>query len=287
MVNDMVNDMVNETASDDIPTVRRRPDDRSARGERRTAYLRAAAQLVLREGFDGLTMGALAKEVGAAIGTTYGYFESKDEILAELQLVSMDVLGAAVVEARMRWSKTLAGDAADDAAGSAGAMGDTAAAIADVLFFTEFFIQAPDAYPEEFRLQQMQLASPDNRYEPAQLEALAEAGQQLVAPPMEAIMRLAGAEERFRGNSLSRTTELTLGLNGVALVRNLKSAEEFFDVPDISRRLTADLLVGWGATRDEVREVRNAVRPIVEAMPLSAFESHRSNRLANLGDHAV
>lgn len=278
---DVLTDRVNENVSDNfIMSDDPRPEERSARDERRISYLRAAAQLVLREGFDGLTMGALAKEVGAAIGTTYGYFESKDEILAELQLVSMDVLIGAVVEARSEWSAVLAEE-------TPGGVDDTTAAIADVLLFTEFFVQAPDAYPEEFRLQQMQLASPDNRYEQVQLEALSAAGRRMLEPPMESITRLAAAEERFRGNTLSRTTELTLGLNGVALVRNLKSAQEYFDITDISRRLTADLLVGWGATRDEVKAVRDAIRPIVEARPLSSFESHRSNRLANLGDLAV
>jgi len=270
---DAMTDMLNEILSENDMTNDDQPlDERSARDERRLTYLQAAAQLVLRDGFDGLTMGALAKEVGAAIGTTYGYFESKDEILAELQLVSMDVL----VRAKAGWRSTL----------SARGMDETTAAIVDVLLFTEFFVQTPDAFPEEFRLQQMQLASPDARYEPSQLEALSAAGRRMVAAPLEAIMRLAETEPRFEGDSLSRTLELVLGLNGVALVRNLSSAREYFDVPEVSRRLSADMLVGWGATRAEVEAALELIRPVVDTTPLTAFDSHTSKRLANLSTHA-
>lgn len=277
MTDDLMSNVLNEILSEnDMSRDDRGPAERTARDERRLAYLQAAAQLVLRDGFDGLTMGALAKEVGAAIGTTYGYFESKDEILAELQLVSMDVLVRALDEAKAGWLATLAGHG----------LTATQAAIVDVMLFTEFFVQAPDALPEEFRLQQMQLASPDAHYEPSQLEALSAAGRRMVATPLEAVIRLSEADRRFEGDSLSRTFELVLGLNGIALVRNLSSAREYFDVPEVSRRLTSDILVGWGATRVEVEAAVGLIGPVVEAMPLTAFDSHTSKRLANLSTHA-
>ncbi len=55
---------------------------------------RAALQLVLKTGYAGLKMGAVAKEAGVATGTLYNYFENKQALInalfRELKRAKMD-----------------------------------------------------------------------------------------------------------------------------------------------------------------------------------------------------
>src|SRR4051812_5255622 len=90
-----------------------RPELRLRKRER---YLRAARVILLRDGFDALTMQAIASEVGAAVGTIYGYFPSKQALVAELQVEAITTMLDAWSEARGLWLGDLsrAGVAAED-----------------------------------------------------------------------------------------------------------------------------------------------------------------------------
>jgi TetR/AcrR family transcriptional regulator, cholesterol catabolism regulator len=54
--------------------------DRAQYGAKREAILRAAGPVLQREGINGATMGAIAKEAGVDRATIYYYFEDKQEI---------------------------------------------------------------------------------------------------------------------------------------------------------------------------------------------------------------
>jgi TetR/AcrR family transcriptional regulator, cholesterol catabolism regulator len=54
--------------------------DRAQYGAKREAILRAAGPVLQREGINGVTMGAIAKEAGVDRATIYYYFEDKQEI---------------------------------------------------------------------------------------------------------------------------------------------------------------------------------------------------------------
>ncbi|NNJ64917.1 MAG: TetR family transcriptional regulator [Xanthomonadales bacterium] len=49
----------------------------------RVRFAEAAIRLVARDGFEGLTMRAVAAEAGLSYGSLFHYFESKDELLIE------------------------------------------------------------------------------------------------------------------------------------------------------------------------------------------------------------
>lgn len=52
------------------------------RAQRREQVLQAAIRCVIRSGFQGLTMAEVIAEAGLSAGAVYGYFASKDEMLA-------------------------------------------------------------------------------------------------------------------------------------------------------------------------------------------------------------
>ena len=62
------------------------------RAARHQEILDAAMGLVVEDGLDGLTIARLAKEVDAAVGAIYRYFDGKDAVIAELQLASIAAL---------------------------------------------------------------------------------------------------------------------------------------------------------------------------------------------------
>ena len=52
----------------------------------REAMLRVSREMLLRDGYDGLTIRAVAKACGVAVGTVYNYFPSKDMLAASIML---------------------------------------------------------------------------------------------------------------------------------------------------------------------------------------------------------
>ena len=52
-----------------------------ARGEKRPLILRAATEVFAEEGFNSVTVAAIADRAGIGKGTVYEYFSSKDELL--------------------------------------------------------------------------------------------------------------------------------------------------------------------------------------------------------------
>lgn len=71
-------------------------ESRRAREVARTRadILEAAARAFVRSGFKAVTMQEIAKEAGYTAASLYGYFESKEEILAELRNLVLQELQA-------------------------------------------------------------------------------------------------------------------------------------------------------------------------------------------------
>ncbi len=116
------------------------------RVRKRERYLRAARVILVRDGLEALTMQAIASEVGAAVGTIYGYFPSKQMLVAELQLEAIATMLDAWAEARALWLGDLA---------EAGVVQDLE--VAEYLAFGEFFLRAQVDFEFEFDLNQLQL----------------------------------------------------------------------------------------------------------------------------------
>lgn len=68
--------------------------------DKREQILEATLQLVLKEGFYHLNMKKVAKAAGVAVGTTYLYFASKEELILELHNHVRQLYLAAGMDAR-------------------------------------------------------------------------------------------------------------------------------------------------------------------------------------------
>ena len=70
---------------------------------KRREYIDTAIRIVLNGGLEALTMQALAREMGAAVGTAYTYFASKSALVAELQVLAIGRLTSTYSEAAPNW----------------------------------------------------------------------------------------------------------------------------------------------------------------------------------------
>lgn len=66
------------------------------KGEKRTAILRAALELIAEQGFQNTPMSLIAKRAGVSAGIIYHYFESKDDLIRALYRQVKSELSSAV-----------------------------------------------------------------------------------------------------------------------------------------------------------------------------------------------
>ena len=78
--------------------------------ERRRQILRAASELLASEGFDGVSLNAIARSVGVAKSNLYRYFDSREDIF--LHLLQAD-FGGWVTEVERRLAEFAGSDDAD------------------------------------------------------------------------------------------------------------------------------------------------------------------------------
>ncbi len=243
------------------------------RQEKRRRYLDAAVVIVMRDGFDGLTMGAIAREVGAAVGTIYGYFPAKGALMSELQIYAIETIVGAWTEARDTWSADL----------TEAGLSESRLALAAILAFGEYFSQLRSAYPEEFRLQQMQLAERTEIFDDADLSRLIPAAAALLRCSYQVLDSAARAGAIVDPDaSEDRSITLALTLNGLALIDNVPYVAELISSSQLSRQLLLDLVVGWGADPIDVDAVIDAVTLVADTTPLHALPGYQSHRARNV-----
>ncbi|MEL6182651.1 MAG: TetR family transcriptional regulator, partial [Myxococcota bacterium] len=83
----VIHDQEDEPASDSEEGMTRRELKRKARREE---MLHAAMSIVVNEGVSALTIARLARELDAAVGALYRYFESKQALITALQRQAID-----------------------------------------------------------------------------------------------------------------------------------------------------------------------------------------------------
>jgi AcrR family transcriptional regulator len=237
------------------------PMDRRARkrAARRDHLLDLAADLVERDGIEGLTMAALADAADYATASLYTYFPSRSALLAALQQRALHTLGRVAEEHVASWDGAL--DAADEPVAA------PIAALARLWAFSDLFLAAPDRYPHEFRLQQRLLVTPDGEdtedaatVVPAAmgvldvprrlLAAAVDAGALAEHPPV-----LDPLGQPLDG-ALVRTLAWVVALNGALLTDGLTTGLPATGAA-IGRELTASLLRGWGADPADLTTARD------------------------------
>ena len=146
-----------------------------SRGLKRSRYVDAARQILERDGLDALTMQALANEVGAAVGTIYGYFPSKGALVVELQMQAVSTIISAWRNASTVWSGAL----------SQRGLTGPELALAEVVSFGEFFLAIQEDFALEFDLNRTHLEEGRDVFETVDLTAIRPSASELVEGPAE------------------------------------------------------------------------------------------------------
>ena len=228
---------------------------------RTRTFLDTAFRVVMDEGFDALTMQRLADETGAAIGAVYRYFPSKGALVAEVQREAIERLGTSYALIRDRSDRVFEQQHLD-----AAAMG-----LARLMLFGRFFIATADTYPQELRLLQMLMGESRSLVPP-------EEGLRVVPSAMRLLDRarvclddaMAAGAIDDRDESMARVVTWASAVGGVLQLTRLGIYDpELFDGDRLARELTADMLVGWGATRAAVDAASALVDEIAAVGPLA------------------
>jgi len=238
------------------------PDDRRerTRDKKRRRFLDAAGRIIDRDGLGGVTMQAVADELDCAIGTIYTYFPSKAALLAALQQQAVDTLRASYLTARHGWDGFLDAEKIDD----------DLAHLVQLEAFGGFFIAASVVFADEFHLQRLLLTEPvapgeveETRRALPVLQRLFEEPRTLLGAAVEAgVLQLADPTERV--------VRWLAALDGVLLVDNLAPLDRhLFRAQHLGRALTADLLVGWGASRADVEVAASHVERLGALGPMA------------------
>lgn len=241
------------------------------RDARREALLAVAADLVERDGVEGLTMAALADATDYAPASLYTYFSSRSALLAALQQRALARLGLVAEAHVLAWRRELAD--VDDG---------RVAALALLWAFSDLFVAAPRRYPQEFRLQQELLVS-SGAQDTADAASVVPAAMAVLAVPRALLAEAvaAGALEPAEApldpfghpadGELLRTIAWVAALNGVLLADGLVTGLPTTG-PALADAVSASLLRGWGAdpTRSATARAlaaeaaRRAIDPITE-----------------------
>lgn len=218
------------------------PDRSARRAQRRRAILEAARGVVHEGGVEALKLAPLAKRLGYAVGALYRYFDSKEALLAALEVDVLEELAARLDAAAARAAHPLG----------------------RVLARARVFAAMPVARPEDFALLGYALGDPRVLVPGADAGAVFAAAQPIfaaVATDLEAA-REAGA--LAPGNPLDRAIVLWSGLQGTLQTRKLaRVAPEILDADRLARELVQSLLLGWGATH----EALDAARRHLDTLP--------------------
>jgi len=231
------------------------------REQKRRGYLDAAVRIIVRDGLDGLTMNAIAREVDAAVGTIYGYFSHKSALVTELQVLAIEVLVGSWGVVSAEWDQEFC----------AAELTEGERDLARILAYAEYFADLASIHPEEFRLQQLQLAQPQALYDEDDLSRLAPATADLVRCPFRVIHAAAGhGSIGGSDRSFERALSLALLLNGIALVGNVAYAVDHCNPRHLMRSVVADLVLGWGADPETVSRAQSTVRAVCDARPVAS-----------------
>ena len=232
------------------------PTDRRTRKreERRSRLLDLAADLVERDGIDGVTMTALAEVADYAPASLYTYFPSRSALLAALQQRALATLADVGMSSLDAWRAQLTGD-------------DAALDALTLLWaFSDLFVAAPQRHPREFRLQQQLLVTPGVE-EAGDAAAVVPAAMVVLDLPRRLLAEaaVAGALETPPpaddpvgapiDGDLLRTFAWVAALNGALMIDGLTTGAPSTGAA-LGSELTATLLRGWGAEPVRSRAAR-------------------------------
>ena len=166
------------------------------RESRRAELLYEAMALTVESGLDALTIGGLAKRVGASVGALYRYFPSKEAILIGLQELAVADYHAFAKERLASF---------DRMAAAAKAAADVVA-LARVMVVLRSYLEHAEASPESHRLMDAVVSDPEPLL---RLDNAIDIDRRVVAPIVTAIAALFEAAAREGALVAGDATERT------------------------------------------------------------------------------
>lgn len=246
----------------------RREQNRVARNH---DLLLAATEIIATEGVEGLTMQAVADNVGCAVGTIYTYFESKSALLAALQLAAIQTLIDTFTASAESWERAI----------SKADLDPVTAALVRLVAIGHIFVAAGDIHEREFDLLQMLISTPadlttdSDRQEviPLALELLDTVRQLIDHANSVGALSLPSSD-----SSVSRAIRWAGGINGALLVSNVgieanRKNPPLFDGQALALSLAQDLLRSWGAPLDDLESANIFVDDLITTEQLVALRS--------------
>jgi AcrR family transcriptional regulator len=235
------------------------PDRRTRkRAVRRDALLDLAAELVGRDGVDGLTMAALAESADYATASLYTYFPSRSALLAALQERALHTLADVARDHLAAWDQVLEARPA--------VAPPRVRALARLWAFSDLFLAAPERHAREFRLQQQLLVTPGAE-DTADAASVVPAAMVVLDVPRRLLAAATETGALDAGEpstdpvgqpldpTLVRTFAWVVAMNGALMVDGLTTG-----LPSTGRalgeELTGSLLRGWGARSRDLRAAR-------------------------------
>jgi len=246
----------------------RREQNRVARNH---DLLLAATEIIATEGVEGLTMQAVADNVGCAVGTIYTYFESKSALLAALQLAAIQTLIDTFTASAESWERAISDADLDP----------VTAALVRLVAIGQILVAAGDIHEREFDLLQKLISTPadlttdSDRQEviPLALELLDTVRVFIDHASSVGALSLSSSD-----SSVSRAIRWAGGINGALLVSNVgieanRKNPPLFDGQALALSLAQDLLRSWGAPLDDLESANIFVDDLITTEQLVALRS--------------
>ena len=233
--------------------------------------LLAATEIIATEGVEGLTMQAVADNVGCAVGTIYTYFDSKSGLLAALQVNAIQTLIDTFTASAESWEHAISKADLDPAV----------AALARLVAIGQIFVAAGDIHEREFDLLQMLISTPADLTTDSDRQDVIPLALELldtVRVFIDLAILVGALSLPSSDSSVSRAVRWAGGINGALLVSNVgieasRKNPTIFDGQAIALSLAQDLLLGWGAPLHDLDAANLFVDHLIATDQLVALRS--------------
>jgi AcrR family transcriptional regulator len=240
-----------ETDTDAADDTQPRGRRAQRRAFRRDEILRTALELVTEGGIDAVTTTELARRTGAALGALYRFFPSKQAVIAALQVRALEELG---VDLRA---------AVDAAAHRAADRPARVRALVPIITAADTFFAQPRLHPARFRLIDEILSKPAPVYSDEEARLLEDTVRPILAVVGEAVAAHIDVFGPRAGEARALPLVLWGALHGVShfIKRDRLATPDTPGSAEVAGVLVRTLLLGVGATPDELREAVSACAP--------------------------
>ena len=250
------------------PAQGRREQNRETRNH---DLLFAATEIIATEGVEGLTMQAVADNVGCAVGTIYTYFDSKSGLLAALQVNAIQTFIDTFTASAESWEHAISKADLDPAV----------AALARLVAIGQIFVAAGDIHEREFDLLQMLISTPADLTTDSDRQDVIPLALELldtVRVFIDLAILVGALSLPISDSSVSRAVRWAGGINGALLVSNVgieasRKNPTIFDGQAIALSLAQDLLLGWGAPLHDLEAANLFVDHLIATDQLVALRS--------------